>query len=57
MKMCKALDIQVFEYETPLVINDDVISMVRKYNSLDKLATHTVRTVLDVEYQRCQEDN
>ena len=24
MKMCKALDIQVFEYETPLVINDDV---------------------------------
>ena len=57
MKMCKALDIQVFEYETPLVINDDVISMVRKYNSLDKLATHTVRTVLDVEYQRCQEYN
>ncbi len=56
MKMCKALDIQVFNYEVPLVINESVISLLQKYNSLDKLAEHTVQTVLNVEYERCKAD-
>ena len=47
MKICKALDIQVFDYSIPLVIND---------NALDKLAEHTVQTVLNVEYERCKAD-
>ncbi len=57
MKMCKALNIQVFDFETPLVINDNVISLLKKYNALDKLAEHTVQTVLNVEYDRCKADS
>ena len=56
MKMCKALNIKVFDYEIPLVIDDSVVTLVQKYNSLDKLAEHTVQTVLDVEYERCKAD-
>ena len=56
MKICKALDIQVFDYSVPLVINDNVITLLKKYNALDKLAEHTVQTVLNVEYERCKAD-
>ncbi len=56
MKICKALDIQVFDYTIPLVVDDNVISLIKKYNALDKLAEHTVQTVLNVEYERCKAD-
>lgn len=34
--------------------NDDVdLDILRKFNALDSRGKHTVRTVLDVEYDRC----
>lgn len=56
IKICEALDIQVFDYSTPLVMNDNVMNLIKKYNALDKLAEHTVQTVLNVEYDRCKAD-
>lgn len=56
MKICKALNIQVFDDSLPVVIDERIISMLQKYNALDKLAEHTVQTVLNVEYERCKAD-
>ncbi len=56
MRICKALNIQVFDYSTPLVMDDSVVELLKKYNALDKLAEHTVQAVLNVEYERCQAD-
>ena len=38
------------------MINDNVVTLLKKYNALDKLAEHTVQTVLNVEYERCKAD-
>lgn len=53
MKMCKALNIEIFNYSVPLIRNDNTINLLRKYNILDKIGEHTVQAVLDAEYRRC----
>lgn len=54
MKICKALNIEVFNHSVPLIMTDEIITMIKKYNALDKLAEHTIQTVLNVEYDRCK---
>lgn len=53
MKICKALNIEVFNHSVPLVMNENVATILKKYNALDKIAEHTLLTVLDAEYNRC----
>lgn len=53
MKICEALNIEVFNYSVPLIMTDEIITILKKYNVLDKMGEHTVQTVLDMEYARC----
>lgn len=52
-KICKALDISLVNYQNPVLINEDSIGILRRYNLLDEQGAHTVRTVLEIESARC----
>lgn len=52
-KICKALDIQLINYQNPVLVNDDVLGILTRYNALDEKGAHTVRTVLEMEAARC----
>ncbi|MBE5039265.1 hypothetical protein [Ructibacterium gallinarum] len=52
-KICQALDIQLINYQNPVLINQDVLNVLERYNSLDEKGMHVVRTVLEIETARC----
>lgn len=52
-KMCEALNIRIVNYQHPLLINDEVITVLNMYNALDEKGAHAVRTVMEMEYLRC----
>lgn len=52
-KICKALDIQMVNYQDPVLVNDDVLELLSRYNALDEKGAHAVRTVLELESARC----
>lgn len=52
-KICKALDIQLVNYKNPVLVNQDVLELLSRYNSLDEQGAHTVRTILEMESARC----
>ncbi len=53
IKICKALDISIVNYENTALINQDTIGVIRRYNGLDEQGAHTVRTILEMEASRC----
>lgn len=63
IKVCKALGITIEELEEMNDTNinkfellDEEISIIKKYRDLDNKGKHTVETVLNMEYNRCSED-
>ena len=52
-KICHALDIQLINYQNPVLINQDVLNVLERYNSLDEKGMHAVRTMLEIEAARC----
>ncbi len=57
VKMCEALDIKLVNYDTPLLIDEKMLSMLEMLNTLDPVGLHTVETVLYVEHKRCTNDS
>ena len=57
LKICKALGIRLIDFDTPIVMGNDAVDVIKKYSALDDMATHTVKTVLDVEYARCKAES
>lgn len=55
-KMCKALDIKLFDGIYPVVITDSTRNILEKLAKLDDKGIHTVSTVLEMEYIRCNAD-
>lgn len=53
MKICRALGIAQGNYQDPVLINDDTLSVLSRYHLLDRQGAHTVRTVLEMEFARC----
>ena len=53
VKMCEALNIKLVNFESNLKMDDDSIDVLTKYNRLDKMGQHTVKTVLEMESNRC----
>ena len=56
VKICKALDIKLVNYQFPLHIADNALKMLDIYNKLDNKGRHVVHTVLKMEYERCSSD-
>ncbi len=52
-KMCKALDIKLVDGIYPVVVTDSTRNMLEKLAKLDEKGIHTVATVLEMEYIRC----
>lgn len=53
-KMCKALDIKLINGIYPVVVTDTTTDLIKKLSKLDDKGIHTVTTVLEMEYVRCQ---
>lgn len=53
-KMCKALDIKLINGIYPVVVTDTTTNIIKKLSKLDEKGIHTVTTVLEMEYVRCQ---
>ena len=47
----KELDIYCVD-DIPIVIDDDLLSFIKMYNSLDDIGKHTVVSVAETEYRR-----
>ncbi len=52
LKICKALDIKLINYESHVKITDEMLEDLIKMNSLDAMGIHTVKTILNMEYDR-----
>ncbi len=54
VKMCEALNIRLVNFESNIKLDDDSIDVLTKYNLLDNMGQHTVKTVLEMELNRCK---
>lgn len=52
VKMCEALNIKLINFEANIKLDEDSIDVLEKYNRLDKMGQHTVKTVLEMETNR-----
>ena len=52
VKICKALDIQLVNYQFPIHVDDNAIKMLDIYNKLDDNGRHVIHTLLKMEYER-----
>lgn len=53
-KMCNALDIKLVNGIYPVVVSDTTRNLIERLSKLDEKGIHTVTTVLEMEYIRCQ---
>ncbi|MBQ4631608.1 MAG: hypothetical protein IJB70_11570 [Clostridia bacterium] len=53
VKICELLHIELVNYNTHLVMTNDVINMVNMFNSLDEKGEHAVMAFMSMEFNRC----
>lgn len=53
VKICKELNINLINYDSAVMIDDEVLDLIKKYNFLDEFGTHTVKAIVNAEYERC----
>ena len=53
-KMCAALNIRIMNGIYPVEVSDSTRMIIEKLSKLDEKGLHTVATVLEMEYIRCQ---
>ena len=53
LKMCNLLHIELVNYDTHIVMTDDVINMINMFNALDEKGEHAVMAFMAMEYERC----
>ena len=56
-KMCKFLHIKQAYDDDLILFNQEFYDVYKKLTALDEMGVHTVCSVLNVEYQRCQEND
>ena len=56
-KMCTVLKIRQAYDDDLVLFNQEFYDVYRKLTQLDEIGIHTVSSVLNVEYQRCLEEN
>lgn len=57
LKICHALSIRFIDNSIPIKVSENALSFIEKYNSLDSVGKHTVLSVLDAEYSRCNPED
>lgn len=57
VRICDALDIKVPTQSVPVHMDDEVITLLQKLSTLDEKGVHTVKTVLEMEYNRCSKQS
>ncbi len=53
VKICSYLHIELVNYDTHLVMTNDVIDVVNMFNSLDEKGEHAVLAFMAMEFNRC----
>ena len=57
VKICRQLNLKQTLDSDIVLFNSQFHDIYQKLNALDEQGLHTVRTVLDVEYARCSQDD
>ncbi len=52
IKICSLLHIELVNYDTHIVMTDDVINMINMFNSLDEKGEHAVMAFMTMEFER-----
>lgn len=52
VKICEKLGIELVNYNTHIVMTDDVINLINMYNSLDEKGAHAVMAFAAMEFNR-----
>ena len=55
IKICRMLGIKNTEFGEILLCSEKTLSLIRRYNKLDKFGRHTVETVISLEEARLAE--
>ncbi len=53
VKICKTLNIQLVNYDFPIHIDENSLKMIDIYNKLDETGKNSVRAILKIERERC----
>ncbi len=57
MLICKKLGIKAMSEDAALYLTDDTEKLLTQYAKLDDYGRHTLSAVLQVEYDRCRQEN
>ena len=52
VKICSLLHIKLVNYDTHIVMTDDVINMINMFNALDEKGEHAVMAFMTMEFER-----
>jgi len=52
VKICSLLHIELVNYDTHIVMTDDVIDMINMFNALDEKGEHAVMAFMTMEFER-----
>lgn len=53
VKMCELLHIELVNYNSHIVMTNDVIDMINMFNALDEKGEHAVMAFMAMEFNRC----
>lgn len=56
LRICDVLSIRLINFNSHVVINDETLDIIDKYNNMDEFGKHTVKTIVEVESTRCAKD-
>ncbi len=57
VKICSTLHIELVNYDSNIVMTNDVIDLTNMYNCLDEKGMHAVMAFTAMEYDRCNNNN
>lgn len=57
VKICSYLHIELVNYNSHIVMTDDVLNLTNMYNCLDEKGMHAVIAFAAMEYDRCNNNN
>ena len=56
MRICKILGIKAMSNDAALYLTDDTEKLLTQYAKLDDYGRHTISSVMQVEYDRCKDN-
>ena len=57
VKICSQLHIELVNYDSHIVMTNDVLDLTNMYNCLDEKGMHAVMAFAAMEYDRCNNNN